>query len=711
VKRTWLITLAGAAAITAAVPGATAQEGIDTADAGRCDFIDPSHCLYPFPNNHFTKKDPSTDTGLRLNLSQESMPQNVAGKRVDPTDYNRNDGFSPGQLIVTKVPGLDNPEAFKKTRSVPVTDMRQAFRKNAPIVVIDAKTKKRHLIWSELDAQAEADEDRTLLIRPGVNFKEGRRYIVALRNLKDKHGKTIPAGEGFRVYRDKVATQDEAIEARRARFESIFKTLKKAKIARKRLFLAWDFTVASERNLSERMLAIRDDAFEQLGDTNLGDLKVQGQAPQFVPTESEDYAECGDDGCGEGEHEYVARHVEGRLMVPCYLDAPACVSGAKFNYGENDIPQQLPMNVQAANVVCQVPHSAMRDGAKPHRPALYGHGLLGDASQVDGGRLHKIANKFGYIFCGTDWSGMSEEDIPNAVTILNDISRMSSLADRGQQGMLNFLYLGRAMIHPQGLNALGDFKTPSGTGVIDTKRLYYTGGSQGGIMGGGLTAVSPDSTRSYLAVPGMNYSTLLSRSVDFDSYAVVMYRSYPDQLERQLLFSLVQLLWDRAEANGYAHHITTDNYPNTPKHKILMHEAFGDHQVTNVATEVMARTTGAYVRAPIVDPRRSADKRPWYGIPRIRRWPFTGPSTLVVGEIGPLRIEDGEEKGTTTPPTNNTPNRKGVDPHGPDFSEEPEGQKQIGRFLTTGKVFDTCPRRVPCYLDGWSGPKKKRKKR
>ena len=38
-------------------------------------------------------------------------------------------------------------------------------------------------------------------------------------------------------------------------------------------------------------------------------------------------------------------------------------------------------------------------------------------------------------------------------------------------------------------------------------------------MGGALTAVAPDFNRAALGVPGMNYSTLLQRSVDFDTYA------------------------------------------------------------------------------------------------------------------------------------------------------------------------------------------------
>ena len=51
--------------------------------------------------------DTTTDTGRRLNLSPLAMPRNVAEKPIDPTEWNRNDGFSPGQMAVTMVPGLD----------------------------------------------------------------------------------------------------------------------------------------------------------------------------------------------------------------------------------------------------------------------------------------------------------------------------------------------------------------------------------------------------------------------------------------------------------------------------------------------------------------------------------------------------------------------------------------------------------------------------
>ena len=43
------------------------------------------------------------------------------------------------------------------------------------------------------------------------------------------------------------------------------------------LYLAWDFTVASDENIAKNMLAMRNEAFADLGDTDLGDGIVEGE--------------------------------------------------------------------------------------------------------------------------------------------------------------------------------------------------------------------------------------------------------------------------------------------------------------------------------------------------------------------------------------------------------------------------------------------------
>ena len=66
--------------------------------------------------------------------------------------------------------------------------------------------------------------------------------------------------------------------------------------------------------------------------------------------------------------------------------------------------------------------------------------------------------------------GALQELLPGVKT------HFASLPDRGQQGMLNFLYLGRAMIHPLGFSNDPAFQW-NGRSLIDTQRLYYDGGS------------------------------------------------------------------------------------------------------------------------------------------------------------------------------------------------------------------------------------------
>jgi hypothetical protein len=374
----------------------------------------------------------------------------------------------------------------------------------------------------------------------------------------------------------------------------------------------------------------------------------------------------------------------------------------------SSLPVRIPGNTYAANFRCQIPRVTV-DGPEVlrARPSLYGHGLLGSVSEMGQSQLKSLGNEHNFVFCGTDWSGMSTEDIPNVLTILQDVSQFPTLADRVQQGMLNALYLGRLMIHPGGFNADPSFqfvKDGVPQPVIDTERLFYDGNSQGGIIGGSLAAVAVDYDRAVLGVPGMNYSILLRRSVDFDTYAqgnfegvetdAGLYDNYPSELERPLIISLIQMLWDRAEANGYAHHMTDDPLPNTPPHHVLMHVAFGDHQVANVAAEVEARTIGAYVRQPALDPGRHSDDNPYFGIPSIPSYPFDG-SAFVIWDSG-----------TPTAPTTNTPPRTelgyGNDPH-EHPRREVSARNQKSEFLKVdGKVVDVCGGR-PCYANGYSG--------
>jgi hypothetical protein len=716
-----VVCLLGLATLAAPAQAAQAPP-VDVSNAAGCDFLlgAGQQCLAPFPDDWFTVADPSTDTGRRVNFAQASMPANTRGVHIDPQWWNGNDGFPPGSTIIVKVPGLDNAAAYSASKLFPSSDMGASLDRKAPVVVIDAATGQRQIIWTELDANAASDAARNLEIHPGRNLLEGHRYIVALRDLRDASGKRIAAPDPFRIYRDRLRSTQPVVNARRAHMESIFRTLKRAKIGRHSLWAAWDFTVSSERSITSRALAMRNDAFAQLGDTDLGDGKVAGHAPAFTVTKVTDFQPCttpGGENCPAGTDPDLRRQVEGTVDVPCYLLSPGCASGCAFNLCANGLPVQKPGSIDKAPFVCNIPWSA-QDAGGVHRllPALYGHGLFGSIGEARGSRnVHQLGNENGVVVCATDWQGMADEDEINALPILLDLSGFHALADRLQQGFLNFMFLGRALIAPGGMAGNPAFEL-GGQPVIDTSHVEYYGNSQGGILGGALTALSPDVTRSVLYVPGMTYSVLLPRSVDFDdpgdptSFASILYGrgfwasagGYPDTAVHPLILDLMQMLWDRGEPSGYAQFMTGHPLPDTPRHHVLIEMSIGDHQVANVQAEVEARTIGAKLREPAFDPGRTFDVDPAFGLGVLGRLPRQD-DAIIPWDIGPLRQQDGRTMGTPIPPVDNLPVTQGQDPHDYVIEHSPLQRKQIARYMEDGTIIEVCGGQ-PCRTPDWAGP-------
>lgn len=713
-SRRALLAAALIAGSLVAIPGGATQE-----TRLPCDALDPAHCLLPFPNDRFTRTDDTTDTGRRIDFLPVEMPRSIAGKPIDPVEWNRNDGFSPGSMVLTFVPGLDlhrtwgthdleAPVGGPNDPRDHIADISRFQAADAPILLINEQTGERWPFWSELDmnAQTKADE-RLLILRPAVNFKEGHRYLVALRNMRDAQGDVIEAGAHFAAYRDGPSLLDLTVEeARRDDLDEIMTKIAAAEATRGNafdrsdLYLSWGFTVASGRNLSERVLHIRDESLANLGDTDLVDGVVAGSPPQFEITAIAD----------KSSDTRKLKQIDGTITVPNYLDRPPlpttpsisnpvqsvpgqAIPGGRFLYGLDGLPMQNPADPWIkVPFVCTIPKATAEN---PAHPMLYGHGLLGSRNESTGGSSDRMRER-GFMPCAVNWMGFAEYDIAGALVTLLDPSNMASMADRSQQGFLNWILLARAIAHPNGFASNAAFQDTSGSPLIRTNELVYDGNSQGAIMGGALTAVSVDFTRANLGVPGMNYSTLLNRSVDWEgplfnpsspdvpSYSSFLYTMFPDKKEQQVVMGLIQMLWDRAESNGYAQHMTDDPYPNTPAKQVMLHVAYGDFQVANVSAEVEARTIGARVMdtALLSLPDRHWEIDPYFGLEPMPR--------DELGNIAPWRGSALVywDSGNLPPPNANVPPRlDGGDPHEDPRRDHRSGD-QRARFFLTGEIID-----------------------
>jgi len=290
-----------------------------------CEMLGQSRCLLPFPSNTFTKPSRQTDTNLLVDFDPAAMPANASGARIDPTEWNRNDGFSPGSALVTQFPGVD----VAQSRMPTIGTMSAYTAPDAGVVVIDTATGERWPVWAEVDAWATSDATRALIIRPTRNFLEGHRYVVGLVDLRDGAGNPIEAAREFVVARDGIPTFIPAYDGRQPRMFGTVAVLRDAGVDIDALDLAWDFTVASERNLTERVLKMRDDAYVQL----------DGAAPGFTVTSVEDNVSS-----------TIYRRVRGTVDVPLYLTGTGA-PGSRLTVGADGLAYGLdPASLEALGI-------------------------------------------------------------------------------------------------------------------------------------------------------------------------------------------------------------------------------------------------------------------------------------------------------------------------------------------------------------------------
>jgi hypothetical protein len=169
------------------------------------------------------------------------------------------------------------------------------------------------------------------------------------------------------------------------------------------------------------------------------------------------------------------------------------------------------------------------------------------------------------------------------VTVFPDFNQLHIITDRLQQAHVNAQVLTRLV-----LTRLKDDPALAigSAAVIDGSAAYYFGISDGGIQGGTYMALAQDVTRGALNVPGAEWSLLMFRSFDFTSLLSLLDVNLPDKLDQQILVSLFQPEFDFTDPAGFAPHIDL-----TTK-QLLLQEGIGDAQVTNLATEVLARELG-----------------------------------------------------------------------------------------------------------------------
>lgn len=630
--------------------GACGGDGDDGNTLGIPDDCNPlggAHCMTPWPSSAFEAADDTSATGRRLAIGAATLPVNVDGFAIDPAAWNRADGFSPAAPIVVAFPtgvALDG--------LVGQHEIERSLTADTPTILVDMDSGERVAHWAELDEQATTTPDqKALMIRPAARLRSGGRYAVGLTTaLRDAAGAALTRPAGFTA----LLAGDDAGHPRLAamlpRFPDVLAALAGVGVAEADLLLAWDFTVASTSFLTADLLAARDRA-----------LAAAAATPATFTVESDEPL---DDGA------IFPHKIIGTFSAPLLLT----------NGGDYGPPTTLARDADGLPEVLgtyDVPFQALipacaYEADEPVGVMLYGHGLMGTAAQAVGGAVHDVAALACLVVIGTDMRGMSDPDLASVLTLLNNASRGDLVFDVLIQGLVNHMTLVEAVRTTLGSELLVDETEAS---LIDPDKIYYYGLSQGGIFGTTVVAYDPHITRGVVGVGGANYSTMFERSSDWPQYRSVLYGAYPRPLDTQLAVSLFQMQFDRTEPSGILDVALDGDALGVPPKQFLIHEALGDDEVPNLATEYQARSMGV----PLLTPSPVTP----YGLEQASSPIAPGGSALV--------IFDG---GAAPPPETNVP--------APDTGahyltrEQPATWRQMKSFYESGAIVNECDGACVC---------------
>src|SRR5436309_5649111 len=114
-----VLALALAAGAINVAPSAAEELPIEP----KCEFIaspGSSECMLPFPDDYYTKADPTSPTGRRIDFRELATPTNAASQHIEVAPYNTGDGFSPGSVITLKIPGIETTADVTAMHTVPI---------------------------------------------------------------------------------------------------------------------------------------------------------------------------------------------------------------------------------------------------------------------------------------------------------------------------------------------------------------------------------------------------------------------------------------------------------------------------------------------------------------------------------------------------------------------------------------------------------------
>lgn len=725
-------------------------------------------CMLPFPSAIYLTPDSSTPTGQRVNFPAEAMPRTRWPHRpIKPDAWNQNDGFSTVAPLLFTLGG--NGAWINSSSLVGHDRISDSVNPKVSTTLLLDVTDPSNPVpvphWAEIDSFEPLDRPEAaapiIVLQPAVPLQFNRTYVAAARGIAGGVGartagtkifptqtffeSMVSAGSGganasdldcgsfpaqtCKVMMDRYsAVVQPALHA--VGWKTVGSTAAAAAAADQDAEIdaqiAWDFHTISRANSLGRFESMRDDALEVVGDGNdivyEIDLVEDHTESKCMPPE---------------DTTTIGRTVWGHFLSPNYMDKVGNgvhLQLTKNSAGPDQTGKAMPTQNGMVRVpfIVRIPCSLLAGGGGnvtsaaddefgpattlPDRSSAesttakmlvqYGHGLMGERSEVKSSYLGEQAHKNKWIMVATEWEGMSQYDLLQAARVFaTRMEEFNTVPETTLQGWVNKqvamkLYRGALVDDKSMKSYAGHPMLQKGS----AQPISYYGNSQGSVIGGGYFASSMELERGVLGVPGSPFALLLSRSKDFAEYNILLKLQLANELDLRLTLSLVQQIWDVAESGGWLQTIgggdansedrdqkksaagNSEKVATLPKKQVLMQAGLGDAQVTPLGAEVMARgwAAGGLDMSLLETPTR-----PVYGLN------VTGPA-LAKGASGLIEYQFYK---VGPAPFGDTPADGDTDTH-ECVRRNDASQQQMKLFMEQGTIQQFCPNKKCVNLRG-----------
>ena len=526
-----------------------------------CDNLNPLHCMLPFPSDAFLIEDNTTETGLRVNYAENTLPVSGSlsnsGESVQIESLNRLDGMSPSTQIMTAFNTLPNLTGVANQYSIGLSlEVGHA----TTLLNLDTGEKLAH--WVETDARADDESATIVFIRTLRSLEPNTAYGIGISGLE------VTPSAAFQAILDGQQTDAPDVEARQASMTALIQALNESGHDVENLKDAWQFHTASLDSIVGPMLSMRADALERLGDEGIA-CNVESVETDWMDDTDNDF-----------------RLIKGTYTVPQYLEWQNPPS--KISRDVNGTPQfvenaEIPFTL----VIPQV----LADNNESGPLVVFGHGFLGDGRSAVSDWAIGWMQEYEVAMVATDIYGWSGSDLDTVFLGLANPEYFEHQSDRLQQMLVNQMALARTF---KGVCSDIAELHHDGTNLVNSSDVHYMGYSLGGIYGASITAFSPDIDRAALWVGGSGFSTFIERSTNYATFSdgFKLPQAYPQRNDRAVLIGVCQQMWDASDAETWLRFAETGYGDQIQPFNFLSTISVNDAQVPGLSSDRAARTAG-----------------------------------------------------------------------------------------------------------------------